>query len=125
MKYFIAALVIIALMSGFCAYTLHFENTTLGEVKNLLESARKLYSNENYSAALAKANAAQDIWFGEQNFFAVALVRDDIDELSHAIAKAVDAAAQQSEDASAAFCEALSVIDALLAGEQLTLPNIF
>ena len=125
MKYFIAALVIIALISGFCTYTLYFENTVLSEVKNLLESARELYFEENYSAALAKANAAQDIWLGKQNFFAVALVRDDIDELSRAIAKAVDAAAQQSEDASAAFCEALSVIDALLAGEQLTLPNVF
>lgn len=124
MKYFIAGIAILCLVFAFCAANEYYEDQLLSEIQFLLEDTQRCLISEEQDAAIARISAANDLWEKSNNYFAVVLVCDRVDELSHVLSLALDSLYRGSDSAADSVTQALSLVKSIVADEQLSLRNI-
>jgi len=78
MKYFVAALCILALIVGFCTYDLYKIGKTADTISALLEQSEAAADGGDMANAEDLVKNAYDIWMKEESYASSVLTHDDV-----------------------------------------------
>ena len=124
MKYFIAGIIILCLVLVLCTLNQRLETNWLTEIQLLLEETRRSIVIDDRDAALSLVETANDLWQKRSEYFSTVLVCDHVNELNHALSLALDSLYRGSDSAADSVTQALSLVETIISGEQLSLKNI-